>query len=154
MTFSATQHDDKFTILFSELNIRAMMKESLFYKFLLIFFCNTVVLGYINSTFKSFGITFFDDDFFMVMVSSISAFFNGFGRIFWGQVMDLTSFSVRIHHIITFNIFQWYLEYFYIASVALKCFHKLQSICLRYSFIICCDLPGNIWLLWMLFMFN
>ena len=44
--------------------------------------------------FKTFGQTFIKDDRFLAIIGSTSNFFYAFGRLFWGFLMDKTSFKV------------------------------------------------------------
>ena len=69
-----------------------------FYIFWLIYFLNTIAVGYINAMYKSFGQTFISSDFFLSQVGSLSAIFNASGRIMWGRLMDKTSFKVSIFY--------------------------------------------------------
>lgn len=75
-----------------------MIKTRTFYTLWLIFFFNTIGIGYINAMYKSYGQTFIKNDLLLAQVGSFAAIFNCAGRIFWGKLMDKTSFkfSMRI----------------------------------------------------------
>ena len=62
--------------------------------FWLIYFFNTIAIGYINAMYKSFGQTFIKDDHFLAQIGSFAAVFNCLGRVAWGRLMDKTSFKV------------------------------------------------------------
>lgn len=71
-----------------------VIKEKTFHILWLIYFFNTIAIGYINAMGKSFGQTFIRDDHFLAVIVSLAAIFNASGRIVWGRLMDLTSFRV------------------------------------------------------------
>ncbi|XP_076055964.1 apicoplast pyruvate carrier 1-like isoform X2 [Oratosquilla oratoria] len=73
-----------------------MLKYKEFYMIWSIFLLNTVAIGYINAMYKSFGLTFIDDDLFLAQVGSFAAIFNAGGRVVWGRLMDKTSFKVSM----------------------------------------------------------
>ena len=60
----------------------------------LTFFFNQQAVGYISTMYKPFGQTFIKNDRYLSIVGSIAALFNSFGRIFWGKLMDDTSYKV------------------------------------------------------------
>ncbi|KAK3868215.1 hypothetical protein Pcinc_026381 [Petrolisthes cinctipes] len=60
------------------------------------FFFNTIAVGYINAMYKSFGLTFIGNDHFLAEIGSLAAIFNAGGRIFWGRLMDYTSFKISM----------------------------------------------------------
>ena len=43
---------------------------------------------------QAYGQTFIEDDKFLALVGSFSSVFNALGRVFWGHMMDRTSFKV------------------------------------------------------------
>ncbi|XP_042863506.1 oxalate:formate antiporter-like [Penaeus japonicus] len=73
-----------------------MIRNKTFYQFWLIYFFNTIAIGYINAMYKSFGLSFILDDHFLAVIGSLSAIFNAVGRVFWGRLMDKTSFRVAM----------------------------------------------------------
>ncbi|CAL4147926.1 unnamed protein product, partial [Meganyctiphanes norvegica] len=75
-----------------------MIKNGTFYCLWFIYLFNTIGIGYINAMYKSFGQTFIKNDLLLAQVGSFAAVFNCAGRIFWGKLMDKTSFrfSMRI----------------------------------------------------------
>lgn len=81
-----------------------MLRTCVFYHLWLIYLVNTVAIGYINATYKSFGQTFIKDDYFLATVGASAAIFNATGRLFWGKLMDATSFRVSLDLFIGFII--------------------------------------------------
>ncbi|XP_018011834.1 uncharacterized MFS-type transporter YhjX [Hyalella azteca] len=75
---------------------RQMLRTRLFYHLWLIYLINTIAIGYINATYKSFGQTFLKDDFFLATVGALAAIFNASGRLFWGRLMDATTFKTSM----------------------------------------------------------
>ena len=71
-----------------------MCRKPLFWRLWFIYLLNTLAIGYINATYKSFGQTFLNNDKMLSLVGSLAAIFNAFGRLFWGRMMDLSSFKV------------------------------------------------------------
>lgn len=82
------------TFIETDLKPVEVIKEKTFYVFWLIYFFNTIAIGYINAMGKSFGQTFIKDDHFLAVMVSLAAIFNASGRVVWGRLMDLTSFKV------------------------------------------------------------
>ncbi|KAG0729950.1 Oxalate:formate antiporter [Chionoecetes opilio] len=73
-----------------------IIKNRTFYVLWLMYFFNTIAIGYINAMGKSFGQTFIKDDHFLAAMVSLAAIFNAGGRVVWGRLMDLTSFRVAM----------------------------------------------------------
>ncbi|CAG0896722.1 unnamed protein product [Darwinula stevensoni] len=62
----------------------------------LTFFFNQQAVGYISTMYKPFGQTFISNDRYLSVVGAIAALFNSFGRIFWGKLMDDTSYKLAM----------------------------------------------------------
>ena len=81
--------------------------------------------------YKAFGTTFINDDSFLVLVGSISAIFNCFGRVFYGCVMD--RFSYRIAMSAESILLTLLVSTFYVSSIIdpgaahQDCFSRNQS---------------------------
>ncbi|XP_050740378.1 oxalate:formate antiporter-like isoform X4 [Eriocheir sinensis] len=84
------------TVTMKNLKPLEVIKEKTFYVLWLIYFFNTIPIGYINAMGKSFGQTFIKDDHFLAVMVSLAAIFNASGRVVWGRLMDLTSFRVAM----------------------------------------------------------
>uniref|UniRef100_A0A0P4W9N0 Major facilitator superfamily (MFS) profile domain-containing protein n=2 Tax=Scylla olivacea TaxID=85551 RepID=A0A0P4W9N0_SCYOL len=80
----------------SNLKPREVIKHRIFWRLWLIYFFNTIAIGYINAMGKSFGQTFIKDDHFLAVIVSMAAVFNAGGRVVWGRLMDITSFRVAM----------------------------------------------------------
>ncbi|ROT83289.1 hypothetical protein C7M84_023524 [Penaeus vannamei] len=70
------------TALLTDRDLKPMeiIKNKTFYLFWLIYFFNTIAIGYINAMYKSFGLTFISDDHFLAVIGSLAAIFNAVGR--------------------------------------------------------------------------
>lgn len=84
-----------------DLKPREVIKHRTFWMLWLIYFFNTISIGYINAMGKSFGQTFIKDDHFLAVMVSMAAIFNAGGRVVWGRLMDVTSFRVAMRLLTT-----------------------------------------------------
>ncbi|XP_063607130.1 oxalate:formate antiporter-like [Penaeus indicus] len=80
----------------NDLQPMEIIRNKTFYLFWLIYFFNTIAIGYINAMYKSFGLTFISDDHFLAVIGSLAAIFNAVGRVCWGKLMDKTSFRIAM----------------------------------------------------------
>ncbi|OMJ68199.1 hypothetical protein SteCoe_34419 [Stentor coeruleus] len=85
-------------------SIKSCFKSSPFYQiFFGILFSGTAGLFFVAS-FKTVGLQLSYDDGFLTIVGSIGSIFNGTSRIFWGILIDKTSFKTTYTCILTFQV--------------------------------------------------
>lgn len=77
---------------------------------------STQSVQFINTMYKAYGQMFIFDDLFLASVGSVASIFNASGRLFWGYLMDRTSFkfctnlvsSLTIFFMLTFDLSSYY----------------------------------------------
>ncbi|XP_045126339.1 oxalate:formate antiporter-like isoform X3 [Portunus trituberculatus] len=93
---SSTTSSTTITSPCSDLKPQEVIKHRTFWMLWLIYFFNTIAIGYINAMGKSFGQTYIKDDHFLAVMISMAAIFNAGGRVAWGRLMDITSFRISM----------------------------------------------------------
>lgn len=86
-------------------SIKDVIKSKAFYSIILMIYLSSSTGFYFASNFKGFGMTIDElkSDAYLTLVGSLSALSNGFGRIFWGLMMDRFNFKrvkkkkIKIH---------------------------------------------------------
>lgn len=74
--------------------LQALTKKN-FYVIWALFFCAGMSSSFIGTLFKAFGLDeVVDDDQFLTMLGVVSAFFGYLGRLGWGVLADLTSYTI------------------------------------------------------------
>lgn len=61
------------------------------------FALSTQSVQFINTMYKAYGQRFISDDLFLATVGSVASIFNATGRLFWGHLVDRTSFRLCIN---------------------------------------------------------
>lgn len=75
------------------LSIKEVMSSSTFKLLFCTLYFNALWCQISSGLFKAFGMKFIKDDFFLATVASFAAATNCFSRIFWGFLMDKTSYQ-------------------------------------------------------------
>ncbi|CAG0921233.1 unnamed protein product [Notodromas monacha] len=75
---------------------RDILKTKEFYMLWFTFFFNQQAIGYITTSYKTFGQGFIDDDWFLSIIGSIGSVFNSVGRMFWGWTADKTCYKTTM----------------------------------------------------------
>ncbi|KNB43901.1 oxalate:formate antiporter [Blastocystis sp. subtype 4] len=70
------------------LTMKEAAKTSKFWEIWVTLLCASMTNIFVSSFYKFFGQSFIEDDFFLVLVGSISSVCNGLCRPFWGSMMD------------------------------------------------------------------
>uniref|UniRef100_A0A915DL14 Uncharacterized protein n=1 Tax=Ditylenchus dipsaci TaxID=166011 RepID=A0A915DL14_9BILA len=73
-----------------------ILHSSTFYFLFVSLFCCSFYGNMFYNLYKTFGLTFIDDDFFMAMAFSVGSVANACGRIGWGFLTDKTSFQISL----------------------------------------------------------
>ena len=76
------------------LTLKEVYKSPAYLKLWVLYMFLVMAPGLITAFFKTFGESFIEDDRFLATVGSVCSFFNSFGRVFWGLVVDRISFKV------------------------------------------------------------
>lgn len=88
-----------------EVSLKSCFESSQFYQICFgILFSGTAGLFFVAS-FKTIGLQLLYDDAFLTIVGSIGSIFNGTSRIFWGILIDKTSFKKVYSYILITQIF-------------------------------------------------
>lgn len=76
-------------------NVVDVLKSRIFYLIIFMIYLSSGTGFYFASNFKGFGMTINElkDDALLTIIGSLSALCNGFGRIFWGLMMDKFNFK-------------------------------------------------------------
>lgn len=74
-------------------SLKDAFKSRAVYFMMIMIFCSTAYGYFVASNFKNYGIMKISEDSFLTLIGSLSSFFNGGGRFFWGLISDKFGFK-------------------------------------------------------------
>lgn len=98
------------------IEFKSLISTLNFWKISLMVFCSISAGFYIVGNYKTFGKDFIKDDRFLALVGSFGALIDGILRIFWGALLDSTSFKKAYGFMLTLEI-SMLLSIYHLASI-------------------------------------
>ena len=75
---------------------RQALQTKEFYMLLATRFCSVLINQSVSGFYKAFGQSFIADDHYLSLVGAVSSIFSCSGRLFYGVLMDKTSYRFKI----------------------------------------------------------
>ncbi|KAL5004644.1 hypothetical protein ScPMuIL_018100 [Solemya velum] len=114
------------------MSVKDALKSRSFWTLWSIYLFNGQGILFISSLFKAYGQTFINDDLFLSTVGSVSALFNGSGRILWGYIAD--RFCCKVSLVFQTGTFTFLVLSFGLTSLTGKTLYTIYVCLLFLSF--------------------
>ncbi len=80
------------------LNAKQALQTSVFWKMWLGNFSLGILMNFMGSYQKSYGMLYINDDAFLAICATLQNVMNGSSRILWGSIFDCMGYRVRLDH--------------------------------------------------------